>query len=56
MQADRDEKLDSIRKDYMNRMADAKDGMAKEKLLEDMHRRIKHVEDNLAEEKKRSEA
>ena len=54
MQKDRDEKLTNIREDYLNRIKGAKNPAEKEKLLEEMGRRLKSAEDSLAEEKKRS--
>jgi hypothetical protein len=56
MDRDRDEKLSNIRQDYLNRISDAKTPQEKEKLLEEMGRRMKSVEESLADEKKRSEA
>lgn len=56
MDRDRDEKLTNIRQDYLNRISDAKTPQEKEKLLEEMGRRMKSVEESLADEKKRSEA
>ena len=56
MQKDRDEKLNNIREDYMRRIQNEKNPAAKEKLLEEMGRRMKSAEDSLLEEKKRSEA
>ena len=56
MQKDRDEKLNNIREDYMRRIQNEKNPAAKEKLLEEMGRRMKTAEESLLEEKKRSEA
>ena len=56
MQKERDEKLNNIREDYMRRIQNEKNPAAKEKLLEEMGRRMKSAEESLLEEKKRSEA
>lgn len=54
--ADREQKLNSIRSDYMKRIDGVKSLAEKERLLEEMGRRLKGVEDQFAEEKARQEA
>ena len=44
-----------MREDYLAKIKSAKNPAEKEKLLEEMGRRLKSVEDGLVEEKKRQE-
>lgn len=53
---EQDEKIRIMREDYLQKIKGAKTEAEKNKLLEDMGRRMKTVEQNLAEEKKRQEA
>lgn len=50
---DRDEKIKIIRNDYTDRIKKSKNPQEKEKLLDEMGRRLKTVEESLAEERKR---
>lgn len=53
---DRDEKIKIMRNDYTDRIKKSKNPQEKEKLLDEMGRRLKTVEESLAEERKRQEA
>jgi len=46
----------SLRDDFLKRIKEASSPAEKDKLLEEMGKRLKSVEANLAEEKKRQEA
>ena len=55
-ETENDKRLAQIREDYTKRVAAAKDPSDKELILEEMHRRLKSVEDQFADDKKRQEA
>lgn len=51
-----DKRLAQIREDYTKKVAAARDPGDKELILDEMHRRLKSVEDQAADDKKRQEA
>lgn len=53
---EQEEKVKALRDDYLKRIKEASNPAEKDKLLEEMGKRLKSVEANLAEEKKRQEA
>lgn len=53
---ERDLKLQNVRDDYLQRIKEAKSADEKEMLLEEMGRRLKQMEDQLADERKRQDA
>lgn len=53
---EQEQKVKSLRDDYLKRIKEASSPAEKDKLLEEMGKRLKSVEANLAEEKKRQEA
>ena len=55
-ETENDKRLQQIREDYTKRVAGAKDAGSKELILEEMHRRLKSVEDQFDDDKKRQEA
>ena len=56
LQAEQDEKIRNLREEYLQKVKNAKNANEKDKLLEEMGKRLKSVEANLADEKKRQEA
>ena len=56
LQAEQDEKIRNMRQEYLDKIKAAKNPAEKDKLLEEMAKRLKSVEGNLSEEKKRQEA
>lgn len=53
---EQEEKVKALRDDYLKRIKEASNPAEKDKLLEEMGKRLKSVEANLLEEKKRQEA
>jgi hypothetical protein len=53
---ERDKQTKDMREDYLDRIRNTKDGREKERLLEEMGRRMKQVEDLRIEERLRQEA
>jgi hypothetical protein len=53
---ERDKQIKDMREDYLDRIRNTKDGREKERLLEEMGRRMKQVEDLRIEERLRQEA
>lgn len=53
LEKEQEEKIRSMREDFLAKIKNAKNPAEKEKLLEEMGRRMKSVEDGLLEEKKR---
>jgi len=53
---DRDQKLAQVREDYVLKIKAAKNPQDKERLLEEMGRRLKAVDEQLKEERKRQES
>jgi len=56
LQKEQDEKMKIVREDYLTRLREAKNPAEKDKILEEMARRLKAVEASLAEEKKKQES
>lgn len=50
---ERDKQIKDMREDYLERIRNTKDGREKERLLEEMGRRMKQVEDLRIEERLR---
>ena len=50
------EKIAAMREDYLKKIKAAKNPHEKDKLLEEMGKRLKRVEDDLTDDKKRQEA
>lgn len=51
-----DSRLAQMREDYMNRIKEKSDPKEKEKILQEMGKRLKATEESLAEDRKRQEA
>ena len=51
----KDQKVAEVREEYMNRLKFAKTDNEKEKILEEMQRRLKSIEDELSKERKEQE-
>lgn len=56
MEKEQDEKLRAMREEYLAKIKAAKNPAEKDKLLEEMGKRLKNVEANLIDERKRQEA
>jgi len=56
LDAEQAEKITILRTDYLEKIKNSKNPAEKDKLLEEMGRRLKSVEANLIDEKKRQEA
>jgi len=55
LQKDQEQKVSSLREEYLKKIKASNNPAEKDKLLEEMGKRLKHVEGSLVEEKKRQE-
>jgi len=56
LEKEQEEKIRNMRQEYLDKIKSAKNPAEKDKLLEEMGKRLKNVEASLVDEKKRQEA